>query len=117
MSSDSVIIFLGKLRILVWLFLVSLNITQDEEELLHGKDAEDFLSGLDHADSDFVAVRPAEYESAHVWLQKEKEILFIPSRLTGTSSQLGRLHFPSDEIWLVYKDGLFPELILVSNLI
>nr|XP_020027226.1 coiled-coil and C2 domain-containing protein 2A [Castor canadensis] len=55
---------------------------RDEEELLHGKDAEDFLSGLDHADSDFVAVRPAEYESAHVWLQKEKEILFIPSRLT-----------------------------------
>ncbi|MBZ3882573.1 Coiled-coil and C2 domain-containing protein 2A [Sciurus carolinensis] len=54
----------------------------DEEELLNGKDAEDFLLGLDHVADDFVAIRPADYESVHVWLQKEKEILFIPSRLT-----------------------------------
>uniref|UniRef100_A0A8C6EV66 Coiled-coil and C2 domain containing 2A n=1 Tax=Marmota marmota marmota TaxID=9994 RepID=A0A8C6EV66_MARMA len=54
----------------------------DEEGLLNGKDAEDFLLGLDHVANDFVAVRPADYESVHVWLQKEKEILFIPSRLT-----------------------------------
>ncbi|XP_069868393.1 coiled-coil and C2 domain-containing protein 2A isoform X1 [Dipodomys merriami] len=54
----------------------------DEEELLSDQGAEDFLLGLDGAAHDFVAVRPAEYESAHVWLQKEKEILFIPGRQT-----------------------------------
>ncbi|KFO25778.1 Coiled-coil and C2 domain-containing protein 2A [Fukomys damarensis] len=53
---------------------------KDEEELLSGKDAEDFLLGLDPAADDFVAVRPAEYESIHTWLEKEKEVLFIPSR-------------------------------------
>ncbi|XP_021115919.1 coiled-coil and C2 domain-containing protein 2A isoform X1 [Heterocephalus glaber] len=52
----------------------------DEEELLSGKDAEDLLLGLDPAADDSVAVRPAEYESIHTWLEKEKEILFIPSR-------------------------------------
>uniref|UniRef100_A0A8D1SKY6 C2 domain-containing protein n=1 Tax=Sus scrofa TaxID=9823 RepID=A0A8D1SKY6_PIG len=54
----------------------------DEEELLEGKDAEDLLLGLDQAAEDFVAVRPADYESIHVQLQMEKELLFIPSRLT-----------------------------------
>ncbi|KAM4854722.1 coiled-coil and C2 domain-containing protein 2A isoform 1-T2 [Thomomys bottae] len=54
----------------------------DEEELLGDEDAEEFLLGLDGAAHDFVTVRPAEYESAHVWLQKEKEILFVPSRQT-----------------------------------
>nr|XP_012593019.1 coiled-coil and C2 domain-containing protein 2A isoform X4 [Microcebus murinus] len=54
----------------------------DEEELLHGKDAEDFLLGLDHTADEFLAVRPAHYESVHVRLQREKEMLFIPSRLT-----------------------------------
>ncbi|XP_032771895.1 coiled-coil and C2 domain-containing protein 2A isoform X1 [Rattus rattus] len=54
----------------------------EEEELLDGKDAEDFLLGLDPTAHDFVAVRAAEYKSAHVQLQKEKEILFTPSRLT-----------------------------------
>nr|XP_048270990.1 coiled-coil and C2 domain-containing protein 2A isoform X1 [Myodes glareolus]XP_048270991.1 coiled-coil and C2 domain-containing protein 2A isoform X1 [Myodes glareolus] len=53
----------------------------EEEELLNGKDAEDFLLGLDPTAHDFVSVRAAEYESAHVRLQKEKEILFTPSRL------------------------------------
>ncbi|KAM6150477.1 coiled-coil and C2 domain-containing protein 2A isoform 1-T1 [Erethizon dorsatum] len=52
----------------------------DEEELLSGKDAKDFLLGLDPAADDFVAIQPAEYESIHTWLEKEKEILFIPSR-------------------------------------
>uniref|UniRef100_A0A8D0S096 C2 domain-containing protein n=1 Tax=Sus scrofa TaxID=9823 RepID=A0A8D0S096_PIG len=54
----------------------------DEEELLEGKDAEDLLLGLDQTAEDFVAVRPADYESIHVQLQMEKELLFIPSRLT-----------------------------------
>ncbi|XP_036056239.1 coiled-coil and C2 domain-containing protein 2A [Onychomys torridus] len=54
----------------------------EEEELLNGKDAEDFLLGLDPTAHDFVSVRAAEYESAHIRLQKEKEILFVPSRLT-----------------------------------
>ncbi|XP_034364576.1 coiled-coil and C2 domain-containing protein 2A isoform X3 [Arvicanthis niloticus] len=54
----------------------------EEEELLNGKDAEDFLLGLDPTAHDFVAVRAAEYTSAHVQLQREKEILFTPSRLT-----------------------------------
>ncbi|CAO2640024.1 Coiled-coil and C2 domain-containing protein 2A [Lemmus lemmus] len=53
----------------------------EEEELLNGKDAEDFLLGLDPTAYDFVSVRAAEYESAHIRLQKEKEILFTPSRL------------------------------------
>uniref|UniRef100_A0A8C2YIM5 Coiled-coil and C2 domain containing 2A n=1 Tax=Chinchilla lanigera TaxID=34839 RepID=A0A8C2YIM5_CHILA len=52
----------------------------DEEELLSGKEAKDFLLGLDAAADDFVAVQPAEYESIHTWLEKEKEMLFIPSR-------------------------------------
>ncbi|XP_058156738.1 coiled-coil and C2 domain-containing protein 2A isoform X2 [Dasypus novemcinctus] len=54
----------------------------DGEELLSGKEAEDFLLGLDHAAEDFVAVRPADYESVHVRMQMENEILFTPSRLT-----------------------------------
>ncbi|XP_039694087.1 coiled-coil and C2 domain-containing protein 2A isoform X3 [Pteropus medius] len=55
---------------------------RDEEEMLNGKDAEDFLLGLEHAAGEFVAVRPADYESVHVRLQKERETLFVPSRLT-----------------------------------
>ncbi|XP_069924157.1 coiled-coil and C2 domain-containing protein 2A isoform X8 [Oryctolagus cuniculus] len=55
---------------------------QDEEELLDGREAEDLLLGLEHMADDFVAIRPAEYESVHRWLQKEKEMLFVPSRLT-----------------------------------
>ncbi|XP_032189770.1 coiled-coil and C2 domain-containing protein 2A isoform X1 [Mustela erminea] len=54
----------------------------DEEELLGAKDEEDFLLGLDHAAEDFIAVRPAEYESVHVRLQMERELLFVPSRVT-----------------------------------
>ncbi|XP_039097482.1 coiled-coil and C2 domain-containing protein 2A isoform X2 [Hyaena hyaena] len=54
----------------------------DEEELLSAKEAEDLLLGLDHTAEDFVAVRPADYESVHIRLQMEKELLFVPSRLT-----------------------------------
>ncbi|XP_029091457.1 coiled-coil and C2 domain-containing protein 2A isoform X4 [Monodon monoceros] len=54
----------------------------DEEELLDGGDAKHLLLGLDHAAEDFVAVRPADYESVHIRLQMEKELLFIPSTLT-----------------------------------
>ncbi|XP_059021178.1 coiled-coil and C2 domain-containing protein 2A isoform X2 [Mustela lutreola] len=54
----------------------------DEEELLSAKDEEHFLLGLDHAAEDFIAVRPAEYESVHVRLQMERELLFVPSRVT-----------------------------------
>ncbi|ERE90701.1 coiled-coil and C2 domain-containing protein 2A isoform 1 [Cricetulus griseus] len=54
----------------------------EEEELLNGKDAEDFLLGLASTAHDFVSVRAAEYESVHIRLEKEKEILFTPSRLT-----------------------------------
>uniref|UniRef100_A0AAA9S8A0 Coiled-coil and C2 domain containing 2A n=2 Tax=Bos taurus TaxID=9913 RepID=A0AAA9S8A0_BOVIN len=54
----------------------------DEEEWLDGKDVEDLLLGLDHTAEDFVAVRPADYQSVHVRLQKEKELLFVPSRRT-----------------------------------
>lgn len=97
------------------------NIMQDEEELLNGDDAEDFLLGLDHVADDFVAVRPADYESIHDRLQMEREMLFIPSRQTGTCSfyflvQLRHRHLPCHEIWLVYKDASSPELIPVSNL-
>uniref|UniRef100_A0A8C3YRA8 Coiled-coil and C2 domain containing 2A n=2 Tax=Catagonus wagneri TaxID=51154 RepID=A0A8C3YRA8_9CETA len=53
----------------------------DEEELLEDKDAEDLLLGFDHAAEDFVTVRPADYESVHVRLQMEKELLFTPSSL------------------------------------
>ncbi|XP_070118770.1 coiled-coil and C2 domain-containing protein 2A isoform X14 [Equus caballus] len=56
--------------------------TPDEEELLDDKDAVDFLLGLDRGAEDIVAVRPADYESVHIRLQKEKELLFIPSRRT-----------------------------------
>ncbi|XP_045429978.1 coiled-coil and C2 domain-containing protein 2A isoform X6 [Pipistrellus kuhlii] len=59
----------------------------DEEELLNGRDAEDFLLGLDHGAEDFVAMRPAYYESVHVQLQKEREFLFTPSRLTVPTSK------------------------------
>lgn len=59
---------------------------QDEEELLDDKDAVDFLLGLDRGAEDIVAVRPADYESVHIRLQKEKELLFIPSRRTGACS-------------------------------
>ena len=81
---------------------------QDEEEWLDGRGAEDLLLGLDHAAEDFVAVRPADYESVHIRLQREKELLFVPSRRTGTfslylSAQLWHPRFPSDEIELVYK--------------
>ena len=80
--------------------------------LISATEAEAFLWGLDHAAADFVAVRPADYESAHVRLQMEKELLFVPSRLTGTCSfcllaQRGHLCFPSDEIWLVSEDAQF----------
>lgn len=54
--------------------------------MLNGKDAEDFLLGLASTAHDFVSVRAAEYESVHIRLEKEKEILFTPSRLTGTHS-------------------------------
>ncbi|XP_053528234.1 coiled-coil and C2 domain-containing protein 2A isoform X1 [Artibeus jamaicensis] len=73
----------------------------DEEELLHGKDAKDFLLGLDPMAEDLVAVRPADYDSAHVRLQKEKELLFTPSRLTvPTYKKLPenvQPRFPEDE--------------------
>ncbi|KAM5271671.1 coiled-coil and C2 domain-containing protein 2A [Ctenodactylus gundi] len=61
---------------------VTKTVRGDEEELLGGKEPEDFLLGLDQLADDFVAVRPAEYQSVHVWLQKEKDTLFTPSRLT-----------------------------------
>ncbi|KAI5775607.1 CC2D2A [Gulo gulo luscus] len=54
----------------------------DEEELLSAKDDEDFLLGLDHTAEDFMAIRPAEYESVHIRLQMERELLFVPSRVT-----------------------------------
>uniref|UniRef100_A0A8C6QJK4 Coiled-coil and C2 domain containing 2A n=1 Tax=Nannospalax galili TaxID=1026970 RepID=A0A8C6QJK4_NANGA len=83
----------------------------EEEELLNGKDAEDFLLGLDPTVHNVVAVKPAEYKSAHVRLQKEKETLFTPSRLAGTCSvyfpaQLGHVHFREDEIRLAGIKGL-----------
>ncbi|XP_063086213.1 coiled-coil and C2 domain-containing protein 2A isoform X5 [Cavia porcellus] len=53
---------------------------KDEEELLGSQDAKDFLLGLDPAPDEFVVVRPAEYEGTHTWLEKEKELLFFPSR-------------------------------------
>ncbi|XP_023555355.1 coiled-coil and C2 domain-containing protein 2A isoform X2 [Octodon degus] len=53
---------------------------QDDEELLGDRDTKDFLLGLDPAAEDFVAIRPAEYEGVHTRLEKEKEILFVPSR-------------------------------------
>lgn len=87
------------------------NVVQEEEELLNGKDAEDFLLGLDPTAHDFVSVRAAEYESAHVRQQKEKEILFTPSRLAGTHSfspcSARTLSHPADGICLAHKDDPF----------
>ncbi|XP_058402745.1 coiled-coil and C2 domain-containing protein 2A isoform X2 [Diceros bicornis minor] len=57
-------------------------VNKTDEEELDGKDAMDFLLGLDRGAEDTVAVRPADYESVHVRLQMEKELLFIPSRRT-----------------------------------
>ncbi|KAM6220251.1 coiled-coil and C2 domain-containing protein 2A isoform 1-T1 [Rhynchocyon petersi] len=57
-------------------------VQEDEEEQLSDKDAEDLLLGLERTTADFVAIRPAEYESVHVRTQIEKDILFVPSRLT-----------------------------------
>ncbi|XP_006884601.1 PREDICTED: coiled-coil and C2 domain-containing protein 2A [Elephantulus edwardii] len=54
----------------------------DEEGLLGDDDAEDLLLGLEHSAADFVAIRPADYESVHVRMQMERDILFIPSRQT-----------------------------------
>ncbi|XP_054996606.1 coiled-coil and C2 domain-containing protein 2A isoform X2 [Sorex araneus] len=55
-------------------------IQEEDEEDLHDGEAEDSLLGLDQMAEDFVAIRPAEYESVHVRLQMEKELLFVPSR-------------------------------------
>ncbi|XP_068931042.1 coiled-coil and C2 domain-containing protein 2A [Petaurus breviceps papuanus] len=55
----------------------------DEEELINKKEANDFLLDLDQTIHDFLELRAAEYESIHVIKQKEKEILFRPSSLTG----------------------------------
>lgn len=90
---------------MIFFFMLFFNVTQDEEEMLNSKDAEDFLLGLEHAAGEFVAVRPADYESVHVRLQKERETLFVPSRLTGTSSSHlpAQLHPPSQETQLVSK--------------
>ncbi|OWK13681.1 hypothetical protein Celaphus_00017251 [Cervus elaphus hippelaphus] len=68
--------------VMVVMMVMRVMVVMDEEEWLDGKDAEDLLLGLDHAAEDFVAIRPADYESVHVRLQKEKELLFIPSRRT-----------------------------------
>ncbi|XP_066136174.1 coiled-coil and C2 domain-containing protein 2A isoform X3 [Saccopteryx bilineata] len=73
----------------------------DEEELLSDNNDKDLLLGLDHAAEDFVAVRPADYESLHVRLQKERELLFVPSRRTvPTYKKLPenvQPRFPEDE--------------------
>ena len=99
--------------------LLFLNTMQDEEELLHGKDAEEFLLGLDPAAEDLVAVRAADYDSARVWLQKEKELLFTPSRLTGTGPCRlpAHLHVPARETGLASADAQCPSLILIPHLI
>ncbi|XP_055963271.1 coiled-coil and C2 domain-containing protein 2A [Sorex fumeus] len=55
-------------------------VQEEDEEDLHDREAEDSLLGLDHMAEDVVAIRPAEYESVHVRLQMEKELLFVPSR-------------------------------------
>ncbi|KAK2494792.1 hypothetical protein MC885_008459, partial [Smutsia gigantea] len=65
----------------------SLKALEDKEELLNGKGAEGFLLGLEHVTEDFVAVRPADYESVHIRLQMEKELLFTPSRQTVPTYQ------------------------------
>lgn len=64
--------------------MLPFNVVQEEEELLDEKNADELLLGLDPTAHDFVAIRAAEYKSGHMWLQKEKEILFTPSRATGT---------------------------------
>lgn len=77
---------------------------QGEEDPLHDREAEDFLLGLDHMAEDFVVIRPAEYESIHVRLQMEKELLFIPSRTAG-------IYFLCVAIGLVHKNAQFPQLL------
>uniref|UniRef100_A0A6I8PBN6 Coiled-coil and C2 domain containing 2A n=1 Tax=Ornithorhynchus anatinus TaxID=9258 RepID=A0A6I8PBN6_ORNAN len=59
----------------------------DEEELLKAKDADDFLISIYQTAQDLVAVKAADYESIHERIQKEREILFIPSLRTVPASQ------------------------------
>lgn len=78
---------------------------QDEEELPNGDDAEHFLLGLDGAAGELVAVGPADYASARARLQKEKGLLFTPSRLTGPGSFClpAQLCSLSNELYLLAK--------------
>lgn len=114
------LVFLSR-RIITAQFFLLFIVMQDEEELLSAKNEEDFLLGLDHTAEDFIAIRPAEYESVHIRLQMERELLFVPSRVTGTCAfclpaRFGHLHFPSREIRLVSEDKELEQMPIEHSL-
>uniref|UniRef100_A0A8D2IND4 Coiled-coil and C2 domain containing 2A n=1 Tax=Varanus komodoensis TaxID=61221 RepID=A0A8D2IND4_VARKO len=57
----------------------------EEEHLVHDKEDDDIFI-LEQTALDFLVVRPAEYESYSGRVQKEREILFIPSMLRVPAS-------------------------------
>uniref|UniRef100_A0A8D2KRR6 Coiled-coil and C2 domain containing 2A n=1 Tax=Varanus komodoensis TaxID=61221 RepID=A0A8D2KRR6_VARKO len=65
--------------------MVSMKIHDEEEHLVHDKEDDDIFI-LEQTALDFLVVRPAEYESYSGRVQKEREILFIPSMLRVPAS-------------------------------
>ncbi|XP_044274285.1 coiled-coil and C2 domain-containing protein 2A isoform X1 [Varanus komodoensis] len=61
------------------------NEMDEEEHLVHDKEDDDIFI-LEQTALDFLVVRPAEYESYSGRVQKEREILFIPSMLRVPAS-------------------------------
>uniref|UniRef100_A0A8D2KRD4 Coiled-coil and C2 domain containing 2A n=1 Tax=Varanus komodoensis TaxID=61221 RepID=A0A8D2KRD4_VARKO len=59
--------------------------SDEEEHLVHDKEDDDIFI-LEQTALDFLVVRPAEYESYSGRVQKEREILFIPSMLRVPAS-------------------------------
>ncbi|XP_060135062.1 coiled-coil and C2 domain-containing protein 2A isoform X1 [Zootoca vivipara] len=61
------------------------NEMEEEEHLVHEKEDDDLFL-IEHTAPDFLVTRPAEYESYSVRVQREREILFIPSMLRVPAS-------------------------------
>ncbi|XP_033015930.1 coiled-coil and C2 domain-containing protein 2A [Lacerta agilis] len=61
------------------------NEMDEEEHLVHEKEDDDLFL-IEHTAPDFLVTRPAEYESYSARVQKEREILFIPSMLRVPAS-------------------------------
>ncbi|XP_077156995.1 coiled-coil and C2 domain-containing protein 2A isoform X2 [Paroedura picta] len=59
--------------------------TSEEDRLVHDKEDDDVFL-LEQAAADFLVVRPAEYESYSGRVQRERDLLFIPSKLKVPAS-------------------------------